>query len=221
MTKDQHLAPSPAATQLTAAAVFEGRPPRLPNRPVKLRYHYWLLLVVLISFGMLADALAKYDQGGFRYQSRTRTVVDASTTDRADDLVTELKFDWAGNVTEQKSLGDATVADRIITTHYDGANRTDWVTDSLGGRTDFTLRDDRGNVLTQTVKLNATDNAVTTSVYDALGRAKQVTDPEGGVAAREYDSRGLLRRERLKEGATPKMSSAFAVQTKDCGLSLC
>jgi RHS repeat-associated protein len=160
---------------------------------------------------VLSDSTAKFDEGGFNYESRQRTVAAA---DNATDPLTQRKFDWAGNIIEEKSLGDATVADRVITTEYDGANRVRRVTDSLGGETIF-ARDDRGNVLDQTVKIDATNSAVTTTVYDALSRAIQVTSPEDGSGGRpdrvrRYDSRNNLLRETIRDASdVPKLTTAF------------
>ena len=73
-----------------------------------------------------------------------------------------------------------------------------------------------GNVTEQTVKLTAGDNAVTTTVLDALSRAIQITQPEdslGGRAhrIRSYDSRGNLLRESQRDAAdAPKMTTVFA-----------
>jgi RHS repeat-associated protein len=160
---------------------------------------------------VLSDSTAKFDEGGFNYESRQRTVAAA---DNANDPLTQRKFDWAGNVTEEKALGDATVADRIITTEYDGANRVRRVTDSLGGETIF-ARDDRGNVLDQTVKIDATNSALTTTVYDALSRAIQITSPEDGAGGRpdrirRYDSRNNLLRETIRDASdVPKLTTVF------------
>ncbi len=160
---------------------------------------------------VLSDSTAKFDEGGFNYESRQRTVAAA---DNANDPLTQHKFDWAGNVTEEKSLGDATVVDRVITTEYDGANRVRRVTDSLGGETIF-ARDDRGNVLDQTVKIDATNSAVTTTIYDALSRAIQVTSPEDGAGGRpdrirRYDSHNNLLRETIRDASdVPKLTTVF------------
>ncbi len=61
-------------------------------------------------------------------------------------------------------------SNRILTTHYDGANRIDCITDSdpEQGRTEF-VRDHRGNATQHKVKLAAPDSwAVTTTDYDHL-----------------------------------------------------
>ena len=159
----------------------------------------------------LSDSTAKFDEGGFNYESRQRTV---SGADNTNDPLTQRKFDWAGDVIEEKSLGDATVADRILTTEYDGADRVHRTTDNLGGETIFT-RDDRGNVTEQTVKIDIGNSAVTTTVYDALSRAIQITSPEDGVGGRpdrirRYDSRGDLLRETIRDAAdVPKLTTVF------------
>ena len=169
--------------------------------------------VVDDNAAVLSDTTALYDEGGFNYESRQRT---EAGQDLVTDPLTERGFDWAGNVTVQRSFGDATVGDRVITTIYDGANRVERITDSEGGETAFTTRDGRGNVTERTVKLNATDSAVTTMVYDALSRMVQVTEPEDGAGGRpdrvrRYDSRGNLRRERIRDAAdAPKMTTVFA-----------
>ncbi|MFQ5493854.1 MAG: dockerin type I domain-containing protein, partial [Phycisphaerae bacterium] len=161
--------------------------------------------------GVLSDATALFDESNFNYESRQRLTAG---TDGANDPVTQRKFDWAGNVIEARSLGDATVADRVITTQYDGANRVQAVSDSEGGQTMF-MRDQRGNVTEQIVKLNATDNAVTSTVYDALSRAIQITGPEDTTGGRpdrvrSYDSRGDLLRETLRDAAdVPRMTTVF------------
>ncbi len=148
----------------------------------------------------LLDTTAQYDEGGFNYESRTRLEFE---TDGDNDPVTQRKFDWAGNVIEEKSLGDTTVGDRVLTTHYDRAGHADYTTDSGGGRTSF-MRDKRGNVLRQKVMLSVspTAHACTDTTYDALGRVIRVIDPEDGITGglrhyrvRQYDSRGNLLRE--------------------------
>ncbi len=160
---------------------------------------------------VLSDTTAQYDEGGFKYESRGRTVAGA---DNAADPVTQRKFDWAGNMIEDRVFGDATVADRMITTEYDGADRVERVLDSEGGETTF-IRDDRGNVLGQTVKIDATDSAVITTVYDAFSRPIQVTPPEDGSGGRpdrirRYDSRGNLLRETIRDAAdVPEMTTVF------------
>ncbi|MFH0981624.1 MAG: hypothetical protein V2A79_08810, partial [Planctomycetota bacterium] len=68
--------------------------------------------------GILTDSTALYDEGGFKYESRQRTVAGV---DGGTDPVTQWKFDWAGNGTEERALGDTTVADGVINTFYDGA----------------------------------------------------------------------------------------------------
>ncbi|MEP0842619.1 MAG: RHS repeat protein, partial [Phycisphaerae bacterium] len=165
----------------------------------------------------LSDTTALFDEGGFNYETRARLVAGV---DGASDLVTRRKFDWAGNVVEEKSLGDATVndgvnIDRVITTHYDGASRVDYVTDSEGGRTDF-VRDDRGNVTQQTVRIDGGNSGVTNTVYDALSRAIQITDPENSTGGRpdrirRYDSRGNLLRETVRDPAdNPVLTTVFS-----------
>jgi len=161
---------------------------------------------------VLSDKTALYDEGGFNYETRQRMVAGA---DGADDPVTQRKFDWAGNVIEERSFGDATVAGRVVTTEYDDAERVERTLDSEGGETAF-ARDDRGNVTQQTVKIDATDSAVTTIVYDALSRTVQATEPEDGAGGRadrvrRYDSRGNLLRERIRDAAdAPEMTTVFA-----------
>lgn len=90
---------------------------------------------------------------------------------------------------------------------------------TLPGQLDYTqtdyARDGRANVTQQTVKLNASDNAVTTTIYDALSRAIQITGPQDSAGGRPdrvraYDSRGNLLRERMRDAAdVPKMTSVF------------
>ncbi|MCP4592425.1 MAG: RHS repeat protein, partial [bacterium] len=148
------------------------------------------------TVGVLSDSTAKYDEGGFNYETRQRTSAGA---DGATDPVTQRKFDWAGNVTEARSLGDVTVGDRVVTTYYDDANRVERTTDSEGGETTL-ARDDRGNVIEQTVKLTASDSAVTTTIYDALSRPTRITGSADSQGLRHYreskhDSRSLLLRE--------------------------
>jgi|GEM_PF-2155711 len=165
---------------------------------------------------VLSDTTALYDEGGFNYETRQRLVAGADNDVDPVDPLTSRKFDWAGNVTEERSRGDATVIDRVVTTEYDDAERVDRILDSEGGETAFTLRDGRGNVTLQTVKINATDSAVTNMVYDALSRAVQVTEPEDGVGGRadvvrRYDSRGNLLRESIRDAAdVPKLTTVFA-----------
>jgi len=165
---------------------------------------------------ILSDATAEFDEGGFNYESRQRA--DAGTNG-VDDVVTERSYDWAGNVTEERTLGDggATVGDRFTVTTYDGANRVATVQDSEGGETVYD-RDGRGNVTARTVKLTDTpdDDAVTSTEYDALSRPITITDPEDGqdlrhYRERRYDSRGNLRRETMRHASdTPKMTIVFA-----------
>ncbi len=159
---------------------------------------------------VLADTTAKFDEGGFNYETRQRLVagVDggADSFGRTGDPLTQRKFDWAGNVTEEKSLGDGTVADRTITTVYDTAGRVEKAQDSLGGETSYHDRDGRGNVEELWVKLQGSSYAVTSTQYDALSRAIQVTDPSDADGLRHYrqrfyDSRGDLRRETVRTSA--------------------
>lgn len=158
----------------------------------------------------LSKTIARFDEGNFNYETRQRLL---ATQDSSDDPVTRRKFDWQGNVIEERSLGDSavTVNDRVITTTYDGAARVLTVADSEGGETTY-IRDDRGNVLQQKVKLSGNDFALTDFAYDALSRPITVTDPEDQNTARHfrerrYDSRGNLLRE------TAKTSTGTAVQT--------
>ena len=145
---------------------------------------------------ILLDQTEKYDEGGFNYESRTRT--DAGNDD-PNDPVTEREFDWAGNVRVVRSKGDATVGDQVITTIYDDAGRVWKVQDSEGGETKYT-RDQRGSVELQEVLLVGTTYAQTNTEYDALGRVTKVTAPTDGDGLRhyrkyKYDSRGNLREE--------------------------
>ncbi|MBK9121340.1 MAG: RES domain-containing protein [Phycisphaerales bacterium] len=169
----------------------------------------------------LSDTTHQYDEGGFRYETRQRIVagVDNGTdpiTGRSGDPLMQWKFDWAGNVTEERSLGDATTGgqDRVITTTYDDANRVEETTDSESGQTIY-ARDDRGNVEQLQVKLAGAAYALTDTVYDALSRPTRVTDPEDASGLRHYherfyDSRGNLRRETAKDSAgTPIQTTIF------------
>ena len=170
--------------------------------------HVTRTLVEEAGVGALSDATALYDEGGFKYEARQRTTAGA---DSAADPVTQWQFDWAGSPTEERGLGDATVGDRVVTTHYDTAGRVHDVTDSAGGQTVFT-RDDRGHVTQQDVQLTASTWAVTNTQYDALGRAITVTDPTDAFGLRhyrvhDYDSRGHLLR------ATATTSTGTAKQT--------
>ncbi|HNU46523.1 MAG TPA: hypothetical protein PKH26_14650, partial [Phycisphaerae bacterium] len=168
-------------------------------------------LVEEATVGALSDSTNTYDEGGFNYESRGRTLAGVNG---ATDPVTQRRFDWSGRVLEERSLGDATVADRVLTTQYDGAGRVWRVLDSAGGERTFT-RDDRGNVTEQTVKIDVTNSAVTTTVYDALSRAMQITDPEDGTGGRpdrvrRYDSRGNLLRESLRDASdVPRVTTVF------------
>lgn len=166
---------------------------------------------------VLSDTTAKFDQGGFNYESRQRLTAGA---DGASDPLFQCKFDWAGNVTEEKSLGDATVndgvnIDRVVTTGYDGANRVQAVADSEGGQTTF-IRDDRGNVTQQTVRIDGSTSAITNTVCDALSRVIQITDPHNSTGGRpdrirRYDSRGNLLRETARDPAgNPVLTTVFS-----------
>lgn len=176
---------------------------------------------------VLSDTTARFDEGGFNYESRQRTVF--ATDDDTNDPLTQRKFDWTGSVIEEKSLGDPTVADRVITTVYDGADRVYRTTDNLGGETTFT-RDDRGNVIEQSVKIDAGNLAVTTKLFDALSRPIQITSPEDGAGrpdrVRRHDSRGNLVRETLRDAAdVPKLTTVFGYdnagrQTRQAVLSI-
>lgn len=158
---------------------------------------------------VISDTTAQYDEGGFNYETRQRLVVG---TDLGTDPLTQRKFDWAGNVTEEKSLGDSTVTDRTLTTSYDTAGRVEKVQNSLGGETWYHDRDGRGNVEELWIKLQGTNYAVTSTLYDALSRAIEITDPEDATGLRHYrerfyDSRGNPRRE------TARTSAGVAKQT--------
>ena len=174
--------------------------------------NYVTRTVVDENGAVLTDATYQYDEGGFNYETRQRMAAGAGG---AEDPITQRKFDWLGNVIEERSLGDSTVTDRVITTDYDGAGRVDRKLDSVGGVSTFG-RDDRGNVTLQTVKIDATDSAVTNMVFDALSRTIQLTEPEDGSNSRadrvhRYDSRGNLLRERIRDDAeVPVMTSVFA-----------
>jgi len=168
--------------------------------------------VVDEAAAVLSDTTAQFDEGGFNYETRQRL---AAGVDGSDDPLTQRKFDWAGNVIEEKSLGDATVADQVITTEYDDADRVHRTTDNLGGETIFT-RDDRGNVTEQAVKIDGSNSAVTTTAYDALSRGIQITSPEDGSGGRpdrirRYDSRNSLLRETVRDAAdVPVLTTVFA-----------
>jgi len=165
---------------------------------------------------VLSDTTALYDEGGFHYETRQHLVAGVDNDVDPIDPLTTRRFDWAGNVIEERSRGDATVIDRVVTTEYDDAARVERILDSEGGETAFTLRDGRGNVTLQTVKLNATDSAATNMAYDALGRLVLVTEPEDGAGGRAdrvrlYDSRGNLLRETVRDAAdVPKLTTVFA-----------
>ncbi len=160
---------------------------------------------------VLADTTALFDEGGFNYESRQRL---GAGVDGANDPVTRRMFDWAGNVTEERSLGDDTVADRVVAMVYDDANRLEQVTDSEGGETLY-VRDGRGNVTEQTVRIDGSNSAVTTTLFDALSRPIRVTDPEDAFSLRHYrerryDSRGnLLRETRFSSTGTARTTSVF------------
>ncbi|MGD8454650.1 MAG: hypothetical protein PVJ57_22785, partial [Phycisphaerae bacterium] len=158
----------------------------------------------------LSDVTHEYDEGGFRYESRQRLTAGDDT---ASDPLTQWKFDWAGNVIEERAKGESGRGDddRVITTLYDAANRVESTLDSEDGETIYD-RDDRGNVEQLQVKLTDRAYAVTDTMYDALSRATRVTDPPDATGLRHYrerfyDSRGNLRRE------TAKAYGGDAVQT--------
>ncbi|MCK4660487.1 MAG: hypothetical protein KAV82_13275 [Phycisphaerae bacterium] len=167
------------------------------------------------GIGVLSDSTAKCDEGGFNYESRQRAVAGA---DNSTDPVAQRKFDWSGNVTEERSLGDPTVSDRVLTTVYDNAGRVEEVTDSEGGEIVYT-RDGRGNITQQEIKLNATGWAFTNTDYDALSRAIHITGPEDSTGGRpdrvrKCDSRGNLLCGTLRDAAnTPRIRTVFAYDT--------
>ncbi len=159
----------------------------------------------------LSDAKALFDEGGFNYESRQRL---AFNTDGAGDPLTQREYDWAGNVTAEKSAGDSTVndgtnIDRLITTQYDGASRVEHILDSEGGQTDF-VRDQRGNATSQTVRLTASTSATTLAQFDALSRPILLTDPAGNDTVRQYNSRGNLLRETKRDAVdVAKLTTVF------------
>ena len=59
------------------------------------------------TVGVLSDSTAKYDEGGFNYETRQRIVTGA---DNAADPVTQREFDWSGNVTGQVAYPSHTYA---------------------------------------------------------------------------------------------------------------
>lgn len=147
---------------------------------------------------VISDATARFDEGGFNFETRRR--VNPGTDSPADPL-TQRKFDWAGNVTEECSFGDAATEpqDRIVSFFYDSANRLARTTNSLGGETIYD-RDNRGNATQLQVKLNDRAYALTDMIYDALSRVTRITDPQDAGGQRHYrqrfyDSRGHLLRE--------------------------
>jgi len=167
--------------------------------------------------GVLSDATARYDEGGFNYESRQRTVPGA---DNAADPVTQRKFDWAGNVIAEAGLGDDTVADLVVQTVFDLASRVEFVrgyaNTTLLSETWFAQRDGRGNVTQQQDRLDGSTWAVSDVQYDALGRAVRITDPPDHAGLRhyrqmEYDSRGnLLRASACAQDGTPALTTVFA-----------
>ncbi len=160
---------------------------------------------------VLSISTEKFDEGGFNYESRRKTTTGV---DVDADPVTEREFDWAGNLTVERSLGDSTPENREITTIYDTANRVEKVLDSEGGETRFVL-DGRGNATKQSVKLPDSEWAVTDTQYDALSRAKKITEPEDhdnhrAYRLRRFDSRGNLRRDALYDyNDAAKMTRVF------------
>jgi RHS repeat-associated protein len=165
---------------------------------------------------ILADQTHRHDEGGFRYESRRRLVAGSdSNVCPACDPVSRRKFDWVGNVIEERSLAEAAGGDMWFTFELDDANRLVTTGDSEGGETTV-LRDGRGNVTTRTVKLDGQNSALVGAEYDALSRATKLTQPEdqnGNRAYTEmaYDSRRNLREEtpRTHAGA-PLMKSRYA-----------
>jgi RHS repeat-associated protein len=161
---------------------------------------------------VLSDSTAKLDEEGLNYETRQRL---ETNVDGSNDPVTQFMFDWSGNVIEERSPGDATVADRVITTVYDGTSRIDMISDSEGGQTDFDY-DKRGNVTRRTVKLDAMNSAVTDITYDALSRLRRTTFPEDANGLRHfrdrvYNSRGDLLRETWSESTnTARKTTVFA-----------
>lgn len=151
----------------------------------------------------LSDTRNKYDESGFLWESRVRLSL---TTESNDDPVQRWKYDWAGNVIEERSLVDAfNTEDRVISTFYDDAYRVEKITDSEEGETIIDERDGRGNIKQQRVKLDGVapdpiTYAQTNFLYDAIGRVTKITDPEDHAGNRnyrehQYNSRDNLLRE--------------------------
>ncbi|MBN1491421.1 MAG: RHS repeat protein, partial [Phycisphaerae bacterium] len=129
---------------------------------------------------ILSDTTAAYDESGLQYRVRQRLTDGVDNDDT--DLMTVRTYDCAGNVIQEAALGDSSVddptPDRVIAAHHDTAGRLDEITDGRGGQITF-ARDGRGNVTEKQVLLDAVAStyAVTTTTYDAFGRATRVRSP--------------------------------------------
>ncbi|MBN1512255.1 MAG: RHS repeat protein, partial [Phycisphaerae bacterium] len=166
--------------------------------------------------GVLSDATAAYDEGGFNYESRQRLWPGEDST---EDLATQRMFDWAGNVIAEAMLGDETVADLVVETVFDSASRVEFVrgyaNTTLLSETWLAQRDGRGNVIQQQDRLGASSWAVSNVQYDAVGRAVTITDPPDHDGLRHYrqmayDSRGnLLRQSACAQNGNAALTTVF------------
>jgi RHS repeat-associated protein len=114
--------------------------------------------------------------GGVRYETN-RTVDGSTTISRFDDgrLKVVLRLDAIGS-----QIGSATYA-------YDAHGRRTSMTDARNGTTTFTYDNlDRQTTLTTPVPAAGASHQTMIYTYDALGRVKQVAQPDGGVNYTEY-----------------------------------
>lgn len=124
--------------------------------------------------------------------------VDGPVAGSADAIV--YTYDSAGNIISVKNSLNYT----STYSNYDGLGLPGRITNENGAITDFTY-DARGNVLSRKEYVNST-TATTSYLYDAHGRVKKITHPDGKVYEYLYALNG-----KVSQVSTKRPASMFEI----------
>ena len=140
-----------------------------------------------------------------RTSSATLTDSLGNTTNYASEVV---GGQWVSTDTQGSACSTCTVRGVNYNT-FDSYGNTLTTTDPAGHTTTYTY-DSSNNLLSQSVPLNSTTNAVTSYTYNSFGEVLTVTDPLGNITTNAYDSHGNLT---SVTSPAPNSSTAASVTT--------